>query len=86
MAALGGSEESLAFISTFIDLGQLLGMETLVEGIETSDHLEALQAIQCGLGQGYWLSTPVSPSTIGTYLDDARNRSEGVEAGRARLH
>ncbi len=85
VAALGASEESLAFISTFIDLGQLLGMETLVEGIETSDHLEALQAIQCGLGQGYWLSTPVSPSTIQSYLDDARNRSEGVEADRVRL-
>jgi len=85
VAALGDSTDSLAFISTFIDLGQLLGMETLVEGIETSDHLEALKTIQCGLGQGFWLSTPVSPSTIRTYLDDARSRSEGVEVGRAQL-
>ena len=85
VAALGDSPDSLAFISTFVELGQLLGMETLVEGIETSDHLEALKAIECGQGQGFWLSTPVSADIIQTYLDDARTRSDGVEADRAQL-
>ena len=85
VAALGDSPDSLAFISTFVELGQLLGMETLVEGIETGDHLEALKAIECGQGQGFWLSTPVSADTIQTYLDDARTRSDGIGADRAQL-
>jgi EAL domain-containing protein (putative c-di-GMP-specific phosphodiesterase class I) len=85
VAALDDSPESLAFISTFVELGQLLGIETLAEGIETRGHLEALQGAQCGKGQGFWLSTPVSGATIRSYLEGGSRHAGGVEAGREQL-
>jgi diguanylate cyclase (GGDEF)-like protein/PAS domain S-box-containing protein len=85
VAALDDSPESLAFIRTFVELGQLLGIETLAEGIETRGHLEALQGAQCGKGQGFWLSTPVSGATIRSYLEGGSRHADGVEASREQL-
>jgi diguanylate cyclase (GGDEF)-like protein len=80
VAALHDTPESLAFITTFIELGQIFGLETLAEGIETTDHLQTLREINCGQGQGFLISTPVGPSEIGSYLSDMHRSLNGDEA------
>jgi len=85
VAALNDSTESLAFITTFVELGQILGLDTLAEGIETTGHLETLQGINCGQGQGFLISDPVAAPGIRTYLlEAARDRPE-VEAPSGRV-
>lgn len=80
VAALNDTAESLAFITTFIELGQILGLETLAEGIETTGHLETLQEINCGQGQGFLISTPVVASAIRAYLSETHRPLSGFEA------
>ena len=84
VAALNDTAESLAFITTFIELGQILGLETLAEGIETTDHLEALQGIRCGQGQGFLISTPVAAPAIRSYLSGRRRPPTAVQAATGR--
>jgi EAL domain-containing protein (putative c-di-GMP-specific phosphodiesterase class I) len=41
-----------------------MGFETIGEGIETADQLEALRSLGCVLGQGYHIGRPASePAT-----------------------
>ena len=80
VAALNDTAESLAFITTFIELGQILGLETLAEGIETTSHLETLREINCGQGQGFLISTPVAAPAIRSYLSETHRTLGGVEA------
>ena len=80
VAALNDTAESLAFITTFIELGQILGLETLAEGIETTGHLETLQKIDCGQGQGFLISTPVAASAIRSYLSETHGPLSSAES------
>lgn len=49
-----------ALASVIIELGRALGLETIAEGIETSQQLEALLTLRCGFGQGHHFATPLS--------------------------
>jgi diguanylate cyclase (GGDEF)-like protein/PAS domain S-box-containing protein len=49
-----------AILQTIFDLGRMLGMRMLAEGIETREQIEALRELGCDLVQGHLLSPPVS--------------------------
>ncbi len=71
VAAMNDSPESLGFIRTLVELGQVLGVATLAEGIETGGHLDMLRGVRCEQGQGFWFSEPVDASTIPELLTEA---------------
>ena len=52
-------ERSRKILRTIISLAQELGMETIVEGVETSDQLEFLKSISCDIFQGYYFAKPM---------------------------
>ncbi|WP_404400454.1 EAL domain-containing protein [Pelagibacterium halotolerans] len=47
-------------VKAFISLAQALDMETVAEGIETSDQARILLRLGCKIGQGYHFSKPLS--------------------------
>jgi diguanylate cyclase (GGDEF)-like protein len=53
------SNKNADLVRTIVQMARNLGMEPIAEGIETQDQLEALTALQCKYGQGFFFSKPV---------------------------
>lgn len=70
---LHSSVESQAIVQAILQLGHTLGMRIIAEGVETSAHLDKLQALGCDLYQGYHFARPLP-------------EAEATEFARAALH
>ena len=57
-----------ALIEATIRVAESLGMSTVAEGIETEGQARALQALQCGRGQGFLWSRPLEPQALADWL------------------
>jgi EAL domain-containing protein (putative c-di-GMP-specific phosphodiesterase class I) len=55
-----------------IDLGNNLGIEVTAEGIEDQGAWETLQAMGCGIAQGYHVSRPLEGSAVVPWLLEAQ--------------
>jgi diguanylate cyclase (GGDEF)-like protein len=55
-------EDASPFVGTMVGLGQALGLQTIVEGIETQEQLERLRELGCGIGQGFYFAQPLTQS------------------------
>jgi len=64
VSAMTDSSESLALLHTLVQLGKLLGLKTLAEGVETHAQLQGLRDEQIDLVQGFLLSRPESADAI----------------------
>ena len=63
--------EDLALVRTIVQLGQILGLRVVAEGIENAAQLEALRTLRCGFGQGYHLCRPVDAGDMPPFLEQA---------------
>ena len=74
---LGLSEaaESAAIVHTLVQLGKLLGLTTVAEGIETADQFTFLEAEGVDFGQGFLFSRPIEAEAIVPLLGDIAERS-----------
>ncbi|MBN1170723.1 MAG: EAL domain-containing protein, partial [Micromonosporaceae bacterium] len=61
---LNSDSENLAVVRTVVELGKTLRLETVAEGIEDRDQLQALRQLGCDLGQGYHLAPPLDPEAV----------------------
>jgi diguanylate cyclase (GGDEF)-like protein len=59
---------SRAYAAAIIKLGQVLGLQTLAEGIETPAQAEVLRKQGCELGQGWHFGRPAPMESIETLL------------------
>jgi diguanylate cyclase (GGDEF)-like protein len=59
-----GRREERSFVRMIIELARTLGLEVVAEGIETAEQLDVLRDMGCDLGQGFYLSPPLSTATI----------------------
>ena len=66
-----GAEQDLAVVRAIVDLSRSLRLDTVAEGIETAEQLEALRSLGCALGQGYHLARPLDPPDAEAYLSGA---------------
>jgi EAL domain-containing protein (putative c-di-GMP-specific phosphodiesterase class I) len=57
---LGRGRADDALVRSVLELGQALDMQIVAEGIEEASQLDSLRDLQCGIGQGYYFSRPVS--------------------------
>ena len=57
-----------AVIGSTLALGQTLGMSVVVEGIETAEQHQALLALGCTQGQGYWHARPMKGADLMCWL------------------
>jgi diguanylate cyclase (GGDEF)-like protein/PAS domain S-box-containing protein len=53
--------KSRSLAHDIIALAQALDLTSIAEGIETPEQLARLQAIDCAMGQGYYLGRPMAP-------------------------
>jgi diguanylate cyclase (GGDEF)-like protein len=66
------SEESMAVVRTFIQLGRDLGLKTVAEGVETFDQMDLLRASNVDFVQGFLFSRPLEPKELEAHLLEPR--------------
>ena len=57
---MNNDENDALIVRSTIDLAHNLGMQVIAEGIEEEDSIELLAILGCELGQGYFISRPIS--------------------------
>ena len=62
IAAAVATDRDAAVLESIIRLGHELNMQVVAQGIETSEQLDALNAMGCELGQGHLFSYALEPS------------------------
>ena len=63
--------ESAKIVDAVIGLSRSLGVQTVAEGIETERDAQALQALGCGLAQGYLFGRPLPAGEVVTVFEAA---------------
>jgi len=54
------NEEDRVIAQTIVSMAHSLGLQTVAEGVETQEHVDILQNMECDTLQGYFYSKPVS--------------------------
>jgi diguanylate cyclase (GGDEF)-like protein len=68
VSGMAETKESAAIVHTLVQLGKLLGLETIAEGIETHDQWMRLKAEDVDNGQGFLFSQPLDREAINKLL------------------
>ncbi|MCD9622786.1 EAL domain-containing protein [Rhabdothermincola salaria] len=63
---LGQSERIDTLVASTIDLGRVLRLTTVAEGVETQQQADLLRAMGCDLLQGYLFSAPIETAAMTT--------------------
>ena len=58
--SLGTDPTSLAIVQSICNLSDILGMQCVVEGVETAEHVAILRSIGCTMMQGYHFGRPMT--------------------------
>jgi diguanylate cyclase (GGDEF)-like protein/PAS domain S-box-containing protein len=76
---LGGNNvEESAVARTIVALAKTLQLETVAEGVERSEHVRELEALECDIAQGYFFARPLDAPTL-----EALMRSTGDDLADA---
>lgn len=81
VAGITESAESAALIHTLVQLGKVLGIETVAEGVETSDQVTLLQTEEVDGGQGFHFAYPMTAGD----LSDLLASGDGADAALPRV-
>lgn len=57
-------QRSWTILASILDLAKKIGMETIMEGVETQEQVTRLQQIGCNVFQGYFFSRPLPVETF----------------------
>jgi diguanylate cyclase (GGDEF)-like protein len=71
ITGLALSSEANALTHTLIQLGKVLGLETLAEGVEHHSQVLELQREGCDLAQGFLFAQPLDPDVLERFLGDS---------------
>jgi len=64
-----------------VELGRALGLEMVVEGVESAKQAEWFASIGCQYAQGFLYAEPMAVVAVEAYLADARANAGGPRAG-----
>jgi diguanylate cyclase (GGDEF)-like protein len=73
---LGDGAEATAIVATVVQLAHALHLETVAEGVETPEQRDHLEALGCGLAQGFYWSRPDTPDALRPWFSRAANVTE----------
>ena len=66
------SPDNMAIVRTIAQLGDSLGLEITIEGVETESQLTLLRAMGCDSMQGYLISRPLEAAKVPAFLHSDR--------------
>jgi diguanylate cyclase (GGDEF)-like protein len=72
ISGMDNSDDASALVTTLVQLGRTLNIETLGEGIEDEAQLKRLLDANCEFGQGFLLARPLPAEQIEALLTDER--------------
>jgi EAL domain-containing protein (putative c-di-GMP-specific phosphodiesterase class I) len=78
---LGSDPSALAIVRTIIDLGHILHLHVLAEGVETEPQLSLLRLEGCDEVQGYHFSRPLPADAFANWLMQYGSLSSGSAQG-----
>ncbi len=70
-------EKASPFVGTMVGLSQALGLQTIVEGIETKEQLAKLRELGCDTGQGFYFAKPL-PLAQAQQLVERQAKGESI--------
>ncbi len=76
VTAIGDSSESAALVHTLVQLGKVLGLETIAEGIESDDQRQRLEVEKVDTGQGFLFSRPLDAEDVDRLLRRSAGKPE----------
>jgi diguanylate cyclase (GGDEF)-like protein/PAS domain S-box-containing protein len=79
--ALGSDRRSTAITTAIVRMAQALSIEVIAEGVETRRQLNALSALGCELGQGFYFHQPLTGEAVSELLR-AEHAAGTSHAGR----
>ena len=68
------SRDSRLIVRAITELARGLGITSTAEGIETVEQLRVLSELGCDLAQGYLVSPPLDPRTLGSWREKFRRQ------------
>ena len=81
---IGTSTRDRAIVAGIIDLAHAFGLTTVAEGVETAEQVAQLNALGCGLAQGYHFSRPMAPAAAAEWMRAREATTEMRTAAEAR--
>jgi diguanylate cyclase (GGDEF)-like protein/PAS domain S-box-containing protein len=75
ISSMSGAVSKSSIVRAAVDLGHSLHLEAVAEGIEDSQTWDLLGALGCDLGQGYYVSRPMSAADADRWMDRWRERA-----------
>lgn len=72
MRDLGIDDDSLAITRAIIELGHILDLKVVAEGVETEEQISILQSMGCDLLQGFHFGMPLLSSKLKTCNDHCK--------------
>jgi diguanylate cyclase (GGDEF)-like protein len=73
VSGLENTQDASAFVTTLVQLGRQLNIQTLGEGIEDEEQLRRLLDAQCDYGQGFLFARPLPAEQLEALLSDERS-------------
>jgi diguanylate cyclase (GGDEF)-like protein len=71
VSGIADSTESAALVHTLVQLGKVLGLETIAEGVETDDQRTRLEVERVDTGQGFLFARPLEVVDVDRLLGES---------------
>jgi diguanylate cyclase (GGDEF)-like protein len=65
-----------ALVSNIVQLGRILGLRLVAEGVERVEELDALRRLGCDFSQGYLIARPMPPDALDRWLTERAAASD----------
>ncbi len=76
IAGLGQDQRDTGIVKAVIAMAEVLGLQTVAEGVETAAQAAQLSDLGCDWAQGYYFGRPMAPLALQAILRQATNTAE----------
>jgi len=84
VSGIADSRESAALVHTLVQLGKVLGIETIAEGVETNDQRSRLETEHVDTGQGFLFARPLAVADLDRLLLNSSGKPEWLSVALPR--
>jgi diguanylate cyclase (GGDEF)-like protein len=82
VSGIADDRESAALVHTLVQLGKVLGIETIAEGVETNDQRSRLQTELVDTGQGFLFAHPLAVVDLDRLLSESAGKPEWLSVAQ----